>query len=334
MKNIIKIFLCAILLCAAFAQAKAEVAILQVTDEESYKNKEDFSNTYEINVNEGGTYEIVKCQAVRLKKNWFVTAAHCLEKQCKEICHLQARLVVGPNYEVDLITTHDQKNAKKIFITPKNEKNLPVATDMALIFFKPSDSKLDFKDPSARLTLSNPSITESVFLARSKDAAQYYKAANGTNIPPLLVLPDKERKAFKRAFSIISIWSGQREVLKSKDTVFFTPNGGFLYTVNFGVIKGISGSGVMTNTGELAGITSAKAEFSAFSGGKIIKQTPMLYIAPFTETSLEFIKKYISNLDYITADDSYLRDLTKEETAEAKIVEKETYKLLSQMSSK
>lgn len=324
MKTLHKTFLLTALFCCALARAGAEVAVLKISDEESYKSKKDFTNTYEIDVNENGTANIEKCQAVRLKKNWFLTAAHCVEQPCKNVCDMQARLIVGENYEADLIATHNAKNSKKIFIVPRKEKDLPMANDLALIFFEPFSSKTVFKDPAE----GNIALSEEEFLSRSKDAAQYYKAINGTNIPPVLVFTAKERKALKRSVSIISIWSGKREVLNSRDTVFFTPEGGFLFTINFGVIRGISGSGVMTNTGELAGITSAKADFFAPSEKGPVS-TPLLFITPVTESSLAFIKERVPSLNYIIADEEYLRDLTATEKNAAEIIEEQTYKLLS-----
>ena len=117
-----KIFL--FLLCFALSPYLiAEVSFVNVKNEESYNSAKDFTNTYEINLNKHNTGELVKCQAVRLARNWFITAAHCVKNACESGCSFQARLLVGPNYELDFTATHANKFSKKIFTFSKTNIN-------------------------------------------------------------------------------------------------------------------------------------------------------------------------------------------------------------------
>ena len=161
----------------------AGVDFITISDEGQYKSVKDFTNTYEINFNQHHTKELLKCQAVRLSKNWFITAAHCVNNICTENdCSFQARLLVGPNYEADFTTTHGKKFGKKIYTFSKTKLDKKeVLYDIALIYFDPKDTKLVWKDPRY-----NSPLTESVFLRRIPNITEYIKAVNGTNLPIIL----------------------------------------------------------------------------------------------------------------------------------------------------
>ena len=315
MKHKIFLFLSFILLAAALM---AEVGFFTITNEESYNSVKDFTNTYEINLNKHGAKDIVKCQAVRLARNWFITAAHCVKEVCSGDCSFQARLIVGPNYEADFTTTQAKGFSKKIFTFSKTklDSKQPLY-DIALIYFDPKETKTVFKDSSAMSRLS-----ETQFLRRVSSRAAYARALNGTNLPTILVIDSQESLALKRDLSIISIWSGKKDLLKNdnKFPIYYSPILSNLITKNFGVIKGISGSGVMTNTGELLGIVSAKADLVKKIGDKE-EVLPLVYIAPFDKEIIGFISQHIPNISYIVADENFVRELTTPEKRQLKSIE-------------
>ena len=311
-----KISFLILFLCAA-AFIKAEVNFVTVTNEESYSSVKDFTNTYEINLNKHGANNVVKCQAVRLAKNWFITAAHCVEEPCSNgACSFQARLIVGPNYEVDFTTTQDKKLSKKIFKFDKTKlDNSKILYDIALIYFDPKETKTVFKDTSTRRVIS-----EAEFLRRIPNRAVYLRALNGTHLPTILVLNTRTPAVLKRNLSVISIWSGQKTLLKnSKLPVFYSPTLSNIVTKNFGVIKGNSGSGVMTNTGELLGILSAKADLKS---SRASTSTPLVYISPFDKEIMNFILEHIPNVSYKIADWNFYRNLNDDEEKTLKMIEK------------
>lgn len=301
-----KIFLLLFLFIFAYIpSAQADVSFITVSDEEAYKEVDDFSNTYEINFNRHGEMNINKCQAVRLEEHWFLTAAHCVENACRGNCSFQARLVVGPNYEADMTVTHTPKSPK-IFKHPKaNIEKRSSSYDLALLYFKPSESKVVYKDLSRRMAL-----TEAQFLQRIPNESLYYKAVKGTNIPNLLVMPHKKNVALDRELSIISIWNGQKSVMNNTENMIFSPKLNLFFTKNFGVIKGISGSGVMTNTGELVGIVSAIGSI-AIRNPKTNKYDPteMVYISAFDQSVVDFIHEKMGSFGYVEAGEDYVKTL-------------------------
>lgn len=297
-----------ILFVSLIALVQAEVSFVTVSNENSYNSVKDFTNTYEINLNKHGSMNVTKCQSVRLAKNWFITAAHCVKEPCEDgNCSFQARLIVGPDYEADFTTTHGKNFSKKIFTFSKTKlDDKQVLYDIALIYFDPKETKTVFKDP-----LHRRYITEDEFLRRIPNRAVYLRAVNGTHLPTILVMNTKQAVALKRDLSIISIWSGKKKLLKNSNaTIFYSPKLSNIITRNFGVIKGISGSGVMTNTGELLGIVSAKADLkSSLSSNPI----PLVYIAPFDKEIMAFISEHIPNISYVEADKDFYRILTDKE---------------------
>ena len=308
-----------IIFISLIALVQAEVSFVSVSNEKSYSSVKDFTNTYEINLNKHGSKDIVKCQAVRLAKNWFITAAHCVKDVCAENCSLQARLMVGDNYEADFTTTQSKKLSKKIFTFSKTQINSgQTLYDIALIYFTPKDTKTIWKDlrkyryNENAVSFQPIPISEGEFLKRVPSRAAYARALNGTNLPTILVMNTKKPIALKRDLSIVSIWSGKRKLLKNSDApIFYSPKLSNIVTKNFGVIQGISGSGVMTNTGELIGIVSAKTELK--SSLKPNETTPLVYIAPFDKEIMDFILEHIPNISYIEADKNFYRNLNDEE---------------------
>lgn len=302
----------------------AGVDFITISDEGQYKSVKDFTNTYEINFNQHHTKELLKCQAVRLSKNWFITAAHCVNDICtKNDCSFQARLLVGPNYEADFTTTHGKKFGKKIYTFSKTKLDKKeVLYDIALIYFDPKDTKLVWKDPRY-----NSPLTESVFLRRIPNITEYIKAVNGTNLPIILSVNSSNAKVLKKDISVISIWSGKRALLQSyQNPIYYLPNLSTFVTKNFGVIKGISGSGVMTNTGELLGIVSATGELiNKNAKGK--KETSLVYIVPFDKEVISFITENIPNISYIEVNSGDLRSLSEAEEKQLKIIENLKYNM-------
>lgn len=282
-------------------QAAAGVSFISVSDDDSYNEAEDFSNTYEINFNRHGESDISKCQAVRLSEHWFLTAAHCVDNACKDECSFQARLIVGPNYEADMTITHTPQSPK-IFKHKKAKLDSRSSSyDLALLYFKPSETKVVYKDMALKIAL-----TEDQFLERIPNESLFYKAVKGTNIPNLLVVNSKQGKELKRDVSVISIWNGKREVLDAKDSLVYSPKQNLFFTENFGIIKGISGSGVMTNTGELAAIVSAIGSVGVYNQ-KTKKYDPVsiVYLSAFDQEVVDFINEHVGGFSYIEAGPEY-----------------------------
>jgi len=66
------------------------------------------------------------------------------------------------------------------------------------------------------------------------------------------------------------------------------------YGDNFGIRKGMSGSGVMTNTGELIGLISANVDAVWYQRNKVNKESWFLFPV-FNTTLMEFMRDTMGN---------------------------------------
>ena len=234
----------------------AQVSFVSVTNEDAHSKKEDFWHTFEYYIipSQG---KVSKCQATRIAKNWFATAAHCVKTACQNGCTLRMDLL-----EQAVSVFVDAKHTPKkpaVFIHPSYNPSVPVAYDFALL-------KMDvgylpakyYLRPQGKVT-QNTEVTRRYFeefLKRNPVARREFDQALRPHLPPILVFSGLTRR-IDRTLSVISIFDGKRNLLQNPYPTEYVKELGFAYTKNFGVRKGMSGSGVMTNTGELAGIISA-----------------------------------------------------------------------------
>jgi len=278
---------------------------------QSYKDVRDFNNTFEINVHKEGETSMAKCQAVRLNKTWFITAAHCVKPVCDSACTVEARLLLKDKYEVDISVNHTPSNPA-VFVHERTTLNKNEAGyDIALINFKPEQSKFLYKDNEEHMLLPKDVFTpKAPFTSR-----EYSEAAEGTNSPTILLLKAETPKMLNRVISVASIWDGSVSVLRSNDLVIFAPKQHYIFTPNFGIRNGISGSGVMTNKGELVGIVSSTAEIvRTYSDGVTNerKEYNFSFMATFDEYVINFLKRNIGNINYDISDTDTLKVVPEE----------------------
>ena len=294
MKKFFLFFIFALFIYPAFGQSVGFIS----TEEEinTYATTDDFSNTFEINfapktkIKPGQkTFQATKCQAVRLSKSWFITAAHCVEEVCKNGCDFQTRLIVGKNYEMDFIG-QSTKNAPQIFIHPDRDAQKNMATnDIALVYFKPSTSKIVYKDPR-----TSRGMTHQEFMTKFKNYKAYKLALSSYNTPVLLIM-GKYRKpgpVYARKFSVLSSFTDKREVLRSNNKAIYYPQTKTFVLENFGIRQGISGSGLMTSKGELAGITSTISVLASNS------EKQLAQFAALDTKTLAFIQDKVGDIKY------------------------------------
>ncbi len=281
-----KLFLLACCLCAF--PACAEVSVMSVTDEDKHTRTEDFYHTFEyFIVSASSSY---KCQATRIAPRWFATAAHCVKDRCTQNCTLRMDLLDTP-VSVLAEVKHTAKNPA-VFIHPGYKKGQLVKDDFALI-------RLDLtradKTYYRRATAKNPqnvALSEKQFtawLARNPRTHAKYRHVLSPTLPPIAVF-DNANYVLDRNMSVISIFSGKREVKKDPYPVYYVKNLGYAYTQNFGIRQGMSGSGVMTNTGELIGIISAYVGADLYKGKQKIKHQDLFMFPVFNESLVSFMR--------------------------------------------
>ena len=288
-----------VILCMVFfaLSLAAEVGIVSVTDQDKHTQKEDFWHTFEYYIMPP-TGRISKCQATRVAKNWFATAAHCVADTCKDGCTLRMDLLEQPIS----VFVDGKHSAKKpiVYVHPAYAGNKSIAHDFALI--KMDLSLLPsryYRRPTGKQT-ENVGISRAEFqnfLAKNPTAQREFNRALRPDLPPILVFDDATKR-IDRKLSVVSIFGGKRSILQNPYPTDYVKEIGFAYTHNFGVKQGMSGSGVMTNTGELAGIISAYLVVQMPGG----KQTGDYFMFPvFNKDLTDFMEETMGS-DYYKMD--------------------------------
>lgn len=249
----------------------AQVSVISITDEDKHSRKEDFYHTFEyyiLPLKGAAGASVSKCQATRIGRRWFATAAHCVEKVCKKGCTIRMDLLEQPVSAFAEVTHTLQKPA--VFMHPAYKESRSVKDDFALIRLDLDRAPLTYyrrPTPKRDYNLAIYPAQFNAFLEGNKQAASQWYHIKSPSFPAL-VLFDEGNYLVDRNLSVISIFDGKREIKKNPHPVHYVKKLGFAYTNNFGIRKGMSGSGVMTNTGELVGMISANVMVTSKRGAK------------------------------------------------------------------
>ncbi len=313
LKKLFLLLLCLGALCFAWA----EVSVLSVTDEDKHQSTTDFYHTYEYYI--VGDNEGAKCQATRIAPRWFATAAHCVKERCDKNCTLRMDLMDTP-VSVLAQTTHSPQH-RAVFIHPGYKASTLAKDDFALIKLDVRNAeKLYYRRATAKEP-QNVGIQKQEFLAWLKSrpqAKRKYNKALSPELPPLVDFSVSRNYQIDRKLSVVSIFSGVRKVKKATSPVYYISSLGYAYTTNFGIQKGMSGSGVMTNTGELIGIISAFVDAQKKQGSTTLAQYDWFVFPVFNASIIEFMRGTMgsdfSKLDRKDAEPSFVSKTRKDFT--------------------
>lgn len=310
-----KIFL--FLFCFCTLPLAAEVSVLTVTDEDKHQTAEDFYHTYEYFITSGTNSK--KCQATRITSRWFATAAHCVKDFCRSKCKIQIDLMDTP-VSVLAQGMHDTKN-RIVFVHPRYSENKLVEDDLALIKLDVRQAPKIYYRRSNKKGTPHISMDANDFFAwlkpRARAMSKYNRALNPV-LPALVDFSVSRNYEIDRQLSVISIFDGIRNVKKATSPVYYVKNLGYAYTTNFGIRKGMSGSGVMSNTGELVGIISSNVGENWYKNGKKVSQSDWFMFPVFNESILSFMKTTMGSdfdrIDFKDAEPSFVKK-TKQDFA-------------------
>lgn len=283
----------------------AQVSVISVTDENKHSSKEDFYHTFEYYISSPGQ-QAAKCQATRIGKRWFATAAHCVQTLCKKKCTLQIDLL---EFNTSAIATveHSAK-APTVFVHPGFSMDVFAKDDLALIRADLRHTPLVYYTRSTKPNTPNQGISEEAFkafLEKNRRAKSQYNRVLRPSFPPILVF-DEGDYLLDRKLSVISIFSGKREVKLDPNPVYYLRKLGYAFTNNFGIRKGMSGSGVMTNTGELAGIISANMDLWYKKGNEKKKELNYFVFPVFNTSLVNFMRDTMgSDFSQVEQKDAY-----------------------------
>lgn len=263
----------------------------------------DAASVYEIFINKQDSISGSKCQAVRLNDTWFLTAAHCVLPSCESKCEVRTTLISNNMFEIALETKHNSLGKKAVYTHPKAKENNS-SYDIALINFEDNNSNFIYKDTSYTYTREQ---FLKIYTSQADIALE--KAQKFTNPPTILLIKNSPNltlpKILKRNLIVDSIWGADVSSLHSRDTVFYSPKNKFIYTRNFGIKQGISGSGVFTDKNELVAVVSSvtNTERTILSENKT-EQVNFSVFSTFDEETENFLRK----VPYLSFKNAYYTD--------------------------
>lgn len=246
-----------ICLCLFSPLVWGQVGVVSVTDEDQHTSTEDFYHTFEYQIQPlGKNAKWKKCQATRIGRRWFATAAHCVLECAKAGCNIYMDLLDEDYTAMATVRSTPKKPA--VFIHPDYDLEIPALDDFALIRLDLNRAPYYYfrRVPNAKPGEAVSKQTFDRFLNTNRRAASKLRRVLSGDLPPILAF-DEDTYQLDRKLSVISIFDGVRSIKPNPNPVYYVKDLGFGYTKNFGIRSGMSGSGVMSNTGELVGMVSA-----------------------------------------------------------------------------
>ncbi len=283
----------------------AEVSVISVTDTTQHSQKEDFYHTFEYFISSPGK-QSAKCQATRIAPRWFATAAHCVYDLCQKQCTLQVDLLEQP-VSVLASVLHTAKNPA-VFVHPNYNPQQVPQDDFALFRLDLYRAPKMYYRRASNNSQPNMVVSEADFtgfLNKNRRAKSQYRHVLSPSFPPIAEF-DPGNYVLDRNLSVIAIFDGKREVKPNPYPVYYVKELGYAYTSNFGIRKGMSGSGVMTNTGELVGIISAMKGADWFRGNKKTMHVDWFVFSVFNQSLVSFMRSVMgSDFNKVERKDAY-----------------------------
>ena len=266
---------------------KAPVAPRKATPVAVLK-QQDFYHTFSYKVFHGRNG--MSCQATRINDRWFVTAAHCVKDVCRNSCRIEMDLMDTP-VSVKATGWHDSKYTYSVFVHPGYKKTNAAKDDFALI-------RLDIKNASKiyyqRATRNYPQVKLSRnqfsnWINRFPAAKKQYWDLFSFRAPTIVDFEGGNYE-FLRTISVVSILNGKRIVKQNTTPVYYVKNLGYAYTYDFGIRKGMSGSGVLTNKRELVGIIAANVTENYYQNRRRVGGRNWFMFPVFNEEVIAFMQ--------------------------------------------
>lgn len=252
-------------------------------------HRQDFYHTFAYKVFHGRNG--MSCQATRIGPHWFVTAAHCVKDVCRKSCTIEMDLMDTP-VSVKATGWHDANYHYSVFVHPGYKKTNAAKDDFALIRLDIKNApKNYYQRGSARqpyhLRLSSQQFF--AWLRRYPAAHKQYQQLFNFSSPEIVEFEGGNYEIL-RTLSVVAILNGTRVVKQSRTPVYYVKDLGYAYTHDFGIRKGMSGSGVLTNKRELLGIIAANVIQNYYRNRRQISGQNWFMFPVFNEEVIAFMK--------------------------------------------
>lgn len=280
---------------------------------------EDFLNQTVILSSDGSHAK--QCQAVRILPKWYLTAAHCVRPYCDKECRITFSLIQG-NLQASADVYHSSSEAS-VFVPrqyrPGTAEN--IRYDIALVRFDPRPEDYFFYEASSKEVLDEKTFLKKLKGSAYRDQYDQWEALKKAR-PKLLVISDTFDRLVQQPLAVPDLRQSGIFFKDSKDKPFYYFSKLRHYLgLNFGVEKGMSGSGVVLPGGHIIGVVSASLTKGAVmpvydDNDRQIAEVPYsaqyFLFTPISRQNASFINATVSSFheagrkpDFATIDSRY-----------------------------
>ncbi|WP_458401701.1 hypothetical protein [Candidatus Avelusimicrobium sp.] len=274
------------------------LTLMAQADKEPFFYVDDFLNQSVIHVE--GDRDYGRCQALRLSDEWYLTAAHCVYPACKRECDVVVELIQHPALKAQVEVRH-RSSDPKVFVPREYEpkRNKSIRSDMALIKIEPLPTNHYFFSAEEESQIDYPMFLEKLQSSKFSRLRQQWNALHGQRAT-LLTIEGSVARHLQQPIAV-PVFSGADIFYQESfgQNFFYFPQLRYYMGKNFGVEKGMSGSGVIIPGGKAVGVVSANLEGS----GQIVSyneadqpisvlpyDVSFFFFTPFTPKNKNFIE--------------------------------------------
>lgn len=315
-KKLLLLVLTFIFCVSAFAQEEAEGRPVR---------EDAFLVQKEINIwRSDKTYDtqarVYSCQAVRIHRNWFLTAAHCVYTACSGSQPCTVEITLAEADLRQLVRVYHSTSSQRVFIYPGffPGQNRISSVDVALVRFEPETAEYAY---AAQGKEGWTKISQERFYSLLKESPETQAQLSASNVR-LIGAANLGNSLFRPGIVVPKTVNGVVSYLQSpSDDIYFVEKLQHFLSPGFGVRRGNSGGGVFTPQGDLAGLVSSlmyskngSASFYDADGKALLtlkNARDYFMFTGFNGATLNFIRNKVPSLRVIGADMGYTEPVNK-----------------------
>ncbi len=197
-----------------------------------------------------------QCQGLRISSKWYLTAAHCVRPYCDKECQITVQLLQGP-LQASAVLRHTAV-APRVFVPPayRPGSGRGIRTDLALIRFDPAEEDYFFYETASKQALDKGSFIKRLNASEYADQRGQWQALENAR-PKLLSVNNSVSRRILFPLAVPDLREGGIFFKQSAGDFYYFTELRHYMGPNFGVEKGMSGSGVVLPGGDVIGVVSA-----------------------------------------------------------------------------
>ncbi len=309
----ILVFVCA---PAAFAQEEPEVRPVR---EEAFLVQKEI-DIWRTDKTYNSRPSVYTCQAVRIHKNWFLTAAHCVYTACSGSQPCTVQITMAEAEMRQMARVYHSTSSQRVFIYPGFflGQNRISSVDVALIRFDAESADFSY---AKKENGGWKNISQESFYARLPECPETQDQLNAIGAR-LISSANLGTARFRPGIVVPKTVKGEVYYLQSpSDDIYFLEKLQHFISPGFGVRRGNSGGGVFTPQGDLVGLVSSlmyskngSASFYDAEGKAVLTlkdARDYFLFTGFNGATMNFIRNRVPSLRVIGADMGYTQPVNK-----------------------